>query len=75
MTASPTIEARAGIRDRVRAEVSTASLGAAWAFAVSAVIYVRTLMPGVSFGDWAEAQMIPARLGILHPTGYPLYTC
>ena len=30
-------------------------------------------LPGVSFGDWAEAEMIPARLGILHPTGYPLY--
>ena len=25
-------------------------------------------------GDWAEAEMVPAQLGILHPTGYPLYT-
>ena len=54
--------------------MSAASLGAAWAFAVAAVVYVRTLLPGVSFGDWAEAQMVPARLGIIHPTGYPLYT-
>lgn len=37
-------------------------------------IYVRTLLPGVSFGDLAEAQMVPAQLGVLHSTGYPLYT-
>ena len=37
-------------------------------------VYIRTLLPGVSVGDWAEAEMIPAQLGILHPTGYPLYT-
>ncbi len=60
--------------DRLRAEVSRANLAAIAAFAVAAIVYVRTLLPGVSFGDWAEAQMIPARLGILHPTGYPLYT-
>ena len=37
------------------------------------VIYLRTLLPGVSVGDWAEMQWLPARLGIPHPTGYPLY--
>jgi 4-amino-4-deoxy-L-arabinose transferase-like glycosyltransferase len=31
------------------------------------------MLPGVSFGDWAEMQWIPARLGVTHPTGYPLY--
>ncbi len=43
-------------------------------FLVSLAIYVRTVLPGVSVGDWAESEMIPARLGIMHPTGYPLYT-
>jgi hypothetical protein len=42
-------------------------------FAVALVVYVRTLLPGVSVGDWAEMQWIPAQLGIPHPTGYPLY--
>jgi hypothetical protein len=74
MTASPTIEAGAGPIERVRSEVSSANMAAVAAFAVAAVIYVRTLLPGVSFGDWAEAEMVPSRLGILHPTGYPLYT-
>src|SRR3954470_23506137 len=59
---------------RLRARVSTADLAAAGAFAVALIVYVRTLLPGVSFGDWAEAEMVPSRLGILHPTGYPLYS-
>jgi len=42
-------------------------------FAVAAFVYVRTLLPGVSFGDWADAQLNPYRLGIMHPTGYPLF--
>ena len=37
-------------------------------------MYVRTILPGVSFGDWAESELLLSRLGILHPTGYPLYT-
>jgi hypothetical protein len=36
-------------------------------------VYARTLVPGVTVGDWAEMQWIPAQLGIPHPTGYPLY--
>jgi hypothetical protein len=60
--------------ERVRERVSPADLAAVGASAVALVVYVRTLLPGVSFGDWAEAEMIPARLGILHPTGYPLYS-
>ena len=36
-------------------------------------VYLRTLMPGVSFGDWAEMQTVPHVLGIAHPTGYPTY--
>lgn len=60
--------------DRLRAGANAGNLAAAVTFGVASTVYIRTLLPGVSFGDWAEAQMIPSRLGILHPTGYPLYT-
>lgn len=63
----------ANAQDRLRREVSTAKLAAIAASAAAAVVYVRTLLPGVSFGDWADAQLNPVRLGIMHPTGYPLY--
>ena len=36
--------------------------------------YARTVLPGVSYGDWGDAQLNLYRLGILHPTGYPLYS-
>jgi hypothetical protein len=65
---------RVAIADRARAGATPGNVAALAAFAASGLVYVRTLLQGVSFGDWAEAQMIPARLGILHPTGYPLYT-
>jgi 4-amino-4-deoxy-L-arabinose transferase-like glycosyltransferase len=42
-------------------------------FAAALALYVRTLLPGPSFGDWGEMQYVPFRFGILHPTGYPLY--
>lgn len=51
-----------------------APVAAAVAFLISLAVYVRTVLPGVSVGDWAESEMVPARLGIMHPTGYPLYT-
>ena len=63
-----------GPMDRLRNGTNAGNLAAIVAFFVAALVYVRTLLQGVSVGDWAEAQMIPARLGILHPTGYPLYT-
>ena len=74
MDAATPMDARPRAIERLRARVSTADLAAVGAFGVALVVYVRTLLPGVSFGDWAEAEMIPARLGILHPTGYPLYS-
>lgn len=40
---------------------------------VAFAVYVRTLLPGVSFGDWAEAQTVPHVLGIGHPNGFPTY--
>ena len=36
-------------------------------------VYMRTLLPGMAFGDWGEMQTVPHILGIAHPTGYPTY--
>jgi hypothetical protein len=52
---------------------SAASLAATLAFAVSLALYVKTLLPGPSFGDWSEMQFLPSVFGVPHPTGYPLY--
>ncbi len=41
--------------------------------AVGLVVFIRTLMPGIAFGDWGEMQVVPHVLGIAHPTGYPTY--
>jgi hypothetical protein len=41
--------------------------------AVAFAVYVRTLLPGMAFGDWGEMQTVPNVLGIAHPTGYPTY--
>ena len=40
---------------------------------VAFAVYVRTLMPGIAFGDWGEMQTVPHVLGVAHPTGYPTY--
>ena len=40
---------------------------------VALVVYVRTLMPGIAFGDWGEMQTVAHVLGVAHPTGYPTY--
>ena len=40
---------------------------------VAFVAYLRTLMPGIAFGDWGEMQTVPHVLGVAHPTGYPTY--
>jgi hypothetical protein len=37
------------------------------------LVYAVTALRGVSFGDWAEMQQVPARLEVPHPTGFPLY--
>jgi hypothetical protein len=41
--------------------------------AFSFAAYLRTLMPGIAFGDWGEMQTVPHVLGVAHPTGYPTY--
>ncbi len=45
-------------------------------FVVSFLLYLFTLAPSVAsiFDDTLELQYVVPRLGILHPTGYPLYT-
>jgi hypothetical protein len=65
MTAQP--------RRRLRLATKATGLATVGVFAVALLVYIRTLLPGSSFGDWGEMQMIPAQLGVPHPTGYPLY--
>ena len=36
-------------------------------------VYVRTLAPGILYGDSAEFQTLAATLGVAHPSGYALY--
>jgi hypothetical protein len=73
--ADPFVTVHGGVRpvawqDQMR---SSATLAAVAVFGIALVVYLRTLLPGPSVGDWAEMQWIPARLAIPHPTGYPLY--
>jgi hypothetical protein len=70
--AAPRLHGVGRIEPRPGAERQVA-IAAVAAFGIALVVYLRTLMPGVSVGDWAEMQWIPAQLGIPHPTGYPLY--
>ena len=49
-------------------------LGGALLLGLAGAIYLLTLVPGVSVGDSAEMQWVPYTLGVLHATGYPLYT-
>ncbi len=37
------------------------------------LVFSRTMMPGVGFGDWGEMATVPHIFGIAHPTGYPTY--
>lgn len=43
-------------------------------FVVSFVVYVLTLAPTVSFIDSGELATVCIKLGVAHPTGYPLFT-
>ncbi|HEV8490465.1 MAG TPA: DUF2723 domain-containing protein [Candidatus Limnocylindrales bacterium] len=53
--------------------LADARLAAAVSAGIAFVVYLRTMLPGVSVGDWAEMQFVPAQLSVPHPTGYPLY--
>jgi hypothetical protein len=59
--------------DRVAHALGPGGAAATAVFAIALVVYVRTLLPGPSYGDWAEMQYVPAWLAVPHPTGYPLY--
>ena len=37
------------------------------------LLYVRTLAPGLLYGDSGELQTVVYSLGMTHPTGYPVY--
>jgi Protein of unknown function (DUF2723) len=74
MTVTAPMETRIASFDRVRARVSPAGMAAIASSLIAAVVYLRTMLPGVSFGDWAESELLLSRFGILHPTGYPLYS-
>lgn len=42
-------------------------------FAAAATLYLYTLTPDVAVSDFAEFQYLPARLGLAHPSGFPLF--
>ncbi len=44
------------------------------AFAIPFVVYFITLAPSVTFIDSGELATVAAKLGVAHPTGYPLFT-
>jgi transmembrane protein TMEM260 (protein O-mannosyltransferase) len=57
----------------VRADSRFVRLAPTLVGAVALAVYLRTLLPGMAFGDWGEMQTVPHVLGIPHPTGYPTY--
>ena len=72
MADPPVASGRARVA-RPGAAASPIAIASAIVFALAYAVYLKTLLPGVSVGDWAEMQWLPAQLGIPHPTGYPLY--
>jgi hypothetical protein len=52
----------------------TESILAFAVFAISLLVYIRTLAPGVTFTDAGELAVDCISLGVAHPTGYPLFT-
>jgi Protein of unknown function (DUF2723) len=62
------IRASDGLVERAVASLPVVVVGL-----VAFAVYVRTLLPGMAFGDWGEMQTVPRVLGITHPTGYPMY--
>ncbi|HXI79603.1 MAG TPA: DUF2723 domain-containing protein [Verrucomicrobiae bacterium] len=73
LTAAPRFAGRSERSSRSLPRPGTGALAATGVFTLALLVYVRTLVPGPTFGDWAEMQFVPAELGIPHPTGYPLY--
>ena len=67
-TAEVLLSAPADARPSRLARLAPAIVGG-----VALVVYARTLLPGIAFGDWGELQTVPHVLGVAHPTGYPTY--
>ncbi|HET6512579.1 MAG TPA: DUF2723 domain-containing protein, partial [Candidatus Kapabacteria bacterium] len=44
------------------------------AFVISFIVYLLTMDPGLGYIDSGELATACSRLGIAHPTGYPLFT-
>lgn len=49
-------------------------MAAALVGAAAMTLYVRTLAPGLTYGDSGDLTIAAYQLGVPHPTGYPLYT-
>jgi hypothetical protein len=49
-------------------------LAALAVFVISLIVYLITMDPGLGYIDSGELATVCARLGIAHPTGYPLFT-
>ena len=43
-------------------------------FLIPLIVYLITLAPSVTFIDSGELAAVASRLGVAHPTGYPLFT-
>ena len=56
--------------DEIRDRLTPIGWTAVLATIVALVVYGATALRGVSFGDWAEMQHVPARLEVPHPTGF-----
>jgi len=72
MKRASSVAGRVGRFVRVKADPLIASVVALAAF----LLYWRTMAPSVAciFCDSLEFQLVTYKLGIAHPTGYPLYT-
>ena len=57
----------------LHALVRADGVNAALTFCGMLALYVRTLAPGLVYGDGAEFQTLSYTLGMTHPTGYPIY--
>jgi hypothetical protein len=69
VTVEPVVDGRRPLaRDGRAVDLAPAIVGG-----IALLVYLRTLLPGLAFGDWGEMQTVPHILGVAHPTGYPTY--
>ena len=61
------------VRRRLEGDLASAALAPLIAAAVTLVLVIPTLAPGVLEWDTAEFQTVGPVLGTAHPTGYPAY--